>query len=216
MDRLANGLTVLMAACAILVAGLAVRNQLLTPTGSNGGRIREVEGWRALAREGNVLGRPDAPVRIVELSDFQCPFCARAHLSLQAVRRKYGDQVAVVYRHFPLSGHRYARRAALASECAAEQGAFEPYHDLLFLQQDSIGIKPWERFAQEAGVGDVGMFRACVESERTAPRIERDAQLAARLGTRGTPTFIVNGRMFSGAISADEWDGWIRDALRNR
>ena len=215
-ERLANLLTAATAVCAIVLAGLAARNHLFPARHAGKGGIREVPEWQVLAREGNVLGPPDAPVRIVEFSDFQCPFCAEAHRSLRDVRSRHADRVAVVYRHYPLPGHRYARRAALASECAAEQGAFEPYHDLLFAQQDSLGIKPWDRFAREAGVADVDRFRECLETGRAAHRIRRDLQAASKLGTRGTPTFIVNGRMFTGAISSAQWDGWIRSALRDR
>ncbi|MET0398139.1 MAG: thioredoxin domain-containing protein [Longimicrobiaceae bacterium] len=214
-ERLANGLTAATAVCAIVLAALAVRNQLRPARPNGSGGIQVVENWQALAREGNVLGPPGAPVRIIEFSDFQCPFCAEAHRSLRDVRSRHAARVAVVYRHYPLPGHRYARRAAVASECAAEQGVFEPYHDLLFAQQDSLGIKPWDRFAREAGVGDLDHFRECLESGRAAHRIQRDLQAVSKLGTRGTPTFIVNGRMFTGAISSAQWDDWIRSALRD-
>lgn len=215
-ERLANGLTLVMAASAVALTALAVHNQIPRTRSGGSAEIREVEDWKALTREGNVLGRPDAPVQIVEFSDFQCPFCADSHRALREVRRKYVGQVAVVYRHSPLPGHRYALPAAVASECAAEQGAFEPYHDLLFEQQDSIGIKPWDRFAQAAGVGDVGRFRTCLESGRAARRIQRDLRVVSKLGARGTPTFIVNGRMFTGTISATQWDSWIRNTLQSR
>ena len=82
-----------------------------------------------------IEGNPDAMVRIVEFSDFQCPFCARAYPTMKALLEKYGDKVSLEYRHYPLSFHPYAQKAAEASECAGEQGKFWEMHDKMFSLQ---------------------------------------------------------------------------------
>jgi protein-disulfide isomerase len=153
-------------------------------------------------------------VTIIEFSDFQCPFCKQAADLLKDVSQRYPGQVAVVYRHMPLPTHRYAEGAALATECAAEQGAFEAYHDALFARPDSIGVTTWDTYAERTGVRDLPRFRECMESQRLFTRVEADLRAARRLGFNGTPSFIVNGRGFTGSVPFGGWDAWIERALR--
>ena len=212
-EKLANATTAALVLCALTLTALLVRKELFPAGPENVVEVREIDGWERFAREGHVLGRRAAPVTIVEFSDFQCPFCAAAHRSLVEVRRKYPDEVAVIYRHLPLAGHPHAFTAALATECAADQGAFEAYHDLLFAKQDSIGLVPWDGLARAAGVAEVGRFRECMERETFRDRVERDRAAAFRLRAEGTPTFLVNGKLFRGAVTAAGWDGWILPTL---
>jgi len=149
----------------------------------------------------------------VEFSDFQCPFCARTHPVLEAARRRHPDQVAVLYRHFPLDPiHPYARRAALASECAAAQGRFAEYSAALFAQQDSIGVKPWSRFAAETGVADTAAFGRCVADARALANVERDARAGRDTDVRVTPTLVINGTLRPGAVSEAEIERLIAEA----
>jgi protein-disulfide isomerase len=209
-QTLNNLLTGLLVVCALVVTGLMVRREFTDPQVL---AAATVHNWQKIAREGRALGSPAAPVTIVEYSDFQCPFCAQAHQELKQVRAKYGDQVNVVFRHYPLESHAHAFEAAVASECAGEQGRFDPYHDRLFTLQDSIGVRGWEQFAGDAGVADIPAFNQCLESTAVRGRVERDRRLGEGLGTRGTPTFIINGKMFKGALTAEQWDPWIERAL---
>lgn len=209
-----NAATSLLAICALVVTGLVVKREFL-PEAVTPERVwRSVQNWEGLAATGLAMG-PERPlVRIVEFSDFQCPFCARANASLRELRERYPEQVAVVYRHFPLEEiHPHAFAAALATECAGEQGRFEPFHDLLFARQDSIGVKDWASFAEDAGVADLAKFQACVEEEKYRPRLEEDIRAAQRIGVTGTPSFVFDGQMVSGALSTDELEEWVRGAL---
>lgn len=213
-ERFQNAVTAVVALCALAVTGLVLRREVFASSAGPQAEVRTVQGWQALARAGNPMGPAQPRVRVVEFSDFQCPFCAQAAMDLKQLRRKYPGQVAVIYRHFPLPAHRYAQTAAVASECAAEQGRFEAYHDLLFASQDSIGVTAWDTYADRAGVTDLPRFRGCLAGSSAAARVDRDRDIATRLGTRGTPTFVVNGKMFSGSNPPGGWDAVILEAMR--
>jgi protein-disulfide isomerase len=209
-QSLSNVLTGILVLCALAVTGMMVRREFFAPEGPP---VARVDGWQKIAREGHALGSAAAPVTIIEYSDFQCPFCAQAHRELKQVRAKWGNRLNVVFRHYPLESHAHAFEAAVAAECAAEQGRFDAYHDRLFTLQDSIGVRGWEQFARDAQVANLAAFDQCLESTAVRGRVERDRKLGAGLGTRGTPTFIVNGKMFKGALTAAQWDPWIERAL---
>jgi protein-disulfide isomerase len=161
------------------------------------------------------MGPANAPVRILEFSDFQCRYCAELQPTLRAIRAKYPDRVAVVYRHFPVADHPHATQAALASECAAAQGQFERFHDLLFATPDSIGVTTWDQFARRAGIPMIDSFRVCVGTKKYQPKVEQDVAAARSIAAPGTPTLLVNGRMFSHNPSPKELDDEVRRALRN-
>jgi protein-disulfide isomerase len=205
--------TGVLVSCAVLITAAVVKREFLPSAAAAAGpdlRPRTLENAAALAQTGQVMGRPDAPVKIVEFSDFQCPFCARAQEVIENVRRRHPDRVAVVFRHFPLDAiHPHARTAAMASECAAEQGRFHAYHDALFARQDSIGTRPWEAFAGDAGLRDLPAFRQCVDSRRHAAAVERDARVAAELGLEVTPSLIVNGELRPGLPTEEDLERWV-------
>jgi protein-disulfide isomerase len=209
--------TGIMAVCALAVTGLVVKNELTGPPAPAAAAptVTFVNNWRSVAREGTVMGRPDAPVQIIEFSDFQCPFCAQVQAALAEVRRRHPDDVVVIYRHFPLTAiHPHAVAAARASACAADQGRFEAYHDALFAGQDQIGTARWDDFARRAGVRDLPAFGECVRTERHAATVQRDADAAARIGLRVTPTLIINGRGVAGMQTVEELEAHVRLALR--
>lgn len=211
LSNLTSGVLVL---CALVVTGAVVRRELFpAPAAGPDLRPRRVSNWAALTSAGQWLGNPNAPVRIVEFSDFQCPFCAKTHPVVEAVRRRHPGRVAVLYRHFPLDAlHPYARQAAQASECAAAQGRFGEYSTALFAQQDSIGIKPWARFAAEAGVRDAAAFDRCVKDERVAARVERDARAGRETNVQVTPTLVINGTLRPGALTEAELERLVAEA----
>jgi protein-disulfide isomerase len=164
------------------------------------------------AANGSAKGPATAPVQIIEFSDFQCPFCQRAHPTIQQVLDKYGDRVQLVYRHFPLPGHPNARPAAEASECAAEQGKFWPYHDKLFASPSQLGNADLKKHAAQLGL-DTSKFDACVDSRKYKAQVETDAQAGEQAGVNGTPAFFINGRMLSGAQPFDAFKRIIDDEL---
>ncbi|HET7464425.1 MAG TPA: DsbA family protein [Longimicrobium sp.] len=216
-NLLSNLATGVLVVCAVVVTAAVVRREFFPPRGGPEMRTRRVENWEALTSAGQWLGNPRAPVRIVEFSDFQCPFCARTHPVLEAVRRRHPDQVAVLYRHFPLDAiHPYARQAALASECAAAQGRFGEYSTALFAQQDSIGVKTWPRFAAEAGVRDTAAFARCFSTARALANVDRDARAGRDADVQVTPTLVINGTLRPGAVSEAELERLVSEAAGAR
>ncbi|NIR46172.1 MAG: thioredoxin domain-containing protein [Gemmatimonadetes bacterium] len=146
-----------------------------------------------LSNEGSpALGPGNAPVTLTEFSDFECPYCRRFFDTLNRLKQEYEDQLRVVYRQYPLSTHPNAYKAAMASLCAHEQREFWAMHDILFLEQDSLGVEALKRKASRLGLNEEE-FASCLESDRYATQIERDVQEADRLGITGTPFVFVNG-----------------------
>jgi protein-disulfide isomerase len=145
------------------------------------------------------LGPVDAPVTIVVFGDFQCPFCARGHQTLRTIKERYGDQVRLVYKHFPLPGHASAIPAARASMAANAQGKFWSFHDALY----ETGARFTAEQLQQIGVSiDLDeTATAWSESKDFDAQIKRDIELGMVLGVTGTPTSFVNGRPIQGAQS---------------
>jgi protein-disulfide isomerase len=199
-SNLATGLLVL---CAVAVTGMAVRNQFFPPDrgAQRPEAPRTIRSWKSLAEEGSVLGAPDARVTIVEFSDFQCPYCAQLSKTLRSMQASDPARFRVVYRHYPLAQHTHATDAAVAAECAGKQDRFAEYHDALFAAQDSIGSRAWTRFGSDAGVADTTTLQTCMAGTDVRARVDADAKTAARLRLPGTPSIIVNGRLYTGAIT---------------
>ncbi len=143
-----------------------------------------------------ILGSPDAPVTIVEWSDFQCPYCARATPPLKEVQKKYGDdKVKLVFKHFPLSFHKAAKPAAIASMAAADQGKFWEFHDVLFKNQRGLNAGKMNDYAAEAGL-DVERFKQDMAAKQAdyAKAVDVDFRQGQSVGVRGTPTLYIGGK----------------------
>lgn len=150
--------------------------------------------WHAALEGGHRLGSEKAPAQLIVVADFQCPACKRFNGQvLPRVREQFGDQLAISFRHWPLEYHAEAVPAAIAAECAAEQGSFWALHDTLFAQQASLGTKPYPLMAADAGVSDTSAFRQCLSDPGAAAAVQRDLGLAESIGGSGTPTIILNG-----------------------
>ena len=146
-----------------------------------------------------VKGPKDAPVTIVEFSDFQCPFCRNVVATVKEIMRQYEGRVKWVYRDFPIASlHPQAPKAAEAARCAGEQGKFWEYHDLLFDSQAQATMVDFRRFADQLKL-DPKSFGLCLDNGRHHAAVEADVQDGARLGITGTPTFFINGRVLVGA-----------------
>jgi protein-disulfide isomerase len=159
-------------------------------------------------------GPADAPVTIVEFSDFHCPFCRSVQPTLNQVLAKYPNEVRLVYRHFPLDDiHPHARRAAEASWCANEQRRFWPFHNALYAGGADASTPALVRLARQAEL-NVADFESCLASGRASGPIERDAEDGARHGVTGTPGFFVNGRMLSGNQPLSAFVGMVEDELK--
>jgi protein-disulfide isomerase len=145
-------------------------------------------------------GPEDASVTIIEFSDFQCPYCARFQSeTLPQILTDYGDRVRFVYRDFPLTGlHENALKAAEASECADEQGAYWKYHDLLFQNQSALDDASLKNYAASLGL-DTATFNQCLDSDKYMSEVQKDEQDGITAGVQGTPAFFINGMPLSGA-----------------
>ena len=148
-----------------------------------------------------MIGDPDAPVTIVEFSDFQCPFCSRFYSQTYlALKEDYVDtgKVNVVFRDFPLSFHPEAEPSAIAAECANEQGEFWAFHDLIFENQGSLSASSYLEWAEQIGL-DMDQFSDCVDSQKYKSEVAADYNDGGRLGITGNPGFFVNGQLVTGA-----------------
>ena len=151
------------------------------------------------ASKGFVRGNKAAPVTIVEFSDFQCPCCKRATPIVKQVLEHYPGKVKWVFRDFPIASlHPDAPKAAEAARCAAEQGKFWEYHDVLFEKAPQLSIEELKRYAKDLKL-DSAAFAKCLDSGKQAAAVKADIEQGDRLGITGTPTFFINGRQLVGA-----------------
>jgi protein-disulfide isomerase len=162
--------------------------------------------------KGPSKGAADAKVTIVEFSDFQCPYCSRAEPSVDEVMKTYSDKVKVVFRHFPLSFHAQAFKAAEGAACAEEQGKFWEYHKTLFANQGALMPDDLKAHAKTIGL-DTAKFNECLDSGRTKSKIDADMEVAKAAGVNGTPAFFINGIMISGAQPFEKFDEIIKAEL---
>lgn len=145
-----------------------------------------------------VRGPADAPITVVAFSDFQCPYCARGHETMEVLRERYGDQIRFVFKHFPLPGHPRGALASRGSFAAAKAGKFWDYHDAVFAHGARYDADDLLQIAVELGI-DPAEFEATLTSEANDVRIEQDIELGMRLGVNGTPAYFINGRPMVGA-----------------
>lgn len=151
-----------------------------------------------VAADGPARGPEDAPVTIVEFSDYECPYCRRAEPTVDQILERYPDQVRLVYRHFPLDNiHPRARPAALAAVCADAQGRFWEFHDLLFASED-LEDETLARYAEQVGL-DEAAFEECLQASETKRKVATDLEAGREAGVTGTPVFFVNGVPIRGA-----------------
>ncbi len=166
-----------------------------------------------VAGDGPSRGPANAPVTIVEFSDYECPFCQRAEPILQEVLKRYPDKVRLVFRHFPLPMHPNARPAAEAALCANEQGKFWEFHEKVFSGK-GLEEADLKGYASAAGI-DAEKFEACVAERRFKDKVDADAKAGSEAGVSGTPAFFVNGIMLSGAMPVEKFSAIIESELKN-
>ncbi len=166
--------------------------------------------------KGPMLGSSTAPVTIVEFADFQCSFCRKFWAdTLPKLKESYVEQgqVRVVYRHFAILG-KFSEQAAMAADCAGEQGKFWEYHDRLFANQGALAFtqSKLEQYGRELGL-KAGNFKRCLANEKYRKKVEGETAVAFSLGGRGTPSFFVNGRLMVGAQPFDVFQTVIEEEL---
>lgn len=155
----------------------------------------------ALIDDDSIKGNPNAPVTIVEFSDYECPFCERFYSqTFKQIQEQYIDtgKVNFVYRDFPLSFHKQAQKAAEAAECAGEQGKYFEMHDQLFENGVDRGVDSFKQYAKDIGL-DQKSFDECLDSGEMKSEVKKDFSDGQNLGVQGTPAFFINGKEISGA-----------------
>jgi protein-disulfide isomerase len=160
----------------------------------------------------HILGSPGAPITLVEYADFECPYCRALEPILGTLRQRLGDQLRVVFRHFPqTSSHPHAFRAAQAAEAAGAQGKFWEMHDLLFARQEALEDEHLVADAAELGL-DVDRFGRELRDEVYAERVREDIRSGTASGVTGTPTIYLDGDRFDTTLSLPALLAAVRQA----
>ncbi len=155
------------------------------------------------------MGAKDGKIVLVEFSDFQCPFCAKAQPTIKEFMAKHGDQVTLVFKHLPLVRiHPEAIPASAASWAAQQQGKFWEYHNALFEQQEKLGEELYVKIAQDLAL-NMEKFNSDRKSPEAIKAIEADVKLAQTIGIQGTPFFVMNGEPISGAVELSEFEATL-------
>lgn len=147
-----------------------------------------------------IIGPADAPITIIEFSDYECPYCRRFHTeTFPQLMETFGNQIRFVYRDFPLTSiHPNAVSAAIAANCAGEQGMYWEYNQLLFQQEFGLGESAYEKYATQLDL-NMGAFKDCLASPAQQEEVLKDQTFATEFGIRSTPTFFINGIPVVGA-----------------
>jgi len=165
--------------------------------------------WSDALSLGHVMaGDSRAATTLLMFGDLECPACRGFNTTLQQEITKYPNDLRAVYVSFPLSYHRFALPAARATECVSKRGSVGKWIDVLYRKQDSLGLKSWDAFANEAGVDSTGID-ACANDPATVQRIEAGLNLGKQIALRGTPTVAINGWIYSSAPTATQIDSAV-------
>jgi protein-disulfide isomerase len=217
-DYFGRVLSVVAVSCAVVMTVLVARRNVGFSAGVGDIELNQdssrVEGWPRYHRGGEIIAGAGGRVKLVVFTDFQCPACRRfMEGPVRGARDRFGSDLEVAVQQWPLSSHRLARPTAEAAMCAAAQGAFEAFHDLVFEKQDSIGLKPFSSFAEEAGVPDLSGFDSCVLERRYSHVIDSSIVMVSELGGRGTPLIMINDLVLRRGLDSLGLDRIIADEL---
>ncbi len=165
--------------------------------------------------KGPTKGPGDAPITIVEFSDFECPYCIRAEKTVSDVLAAYPGKIKLVYRDFPLPMHPKAPKAAEASHCAESQGKYWEMHDKMFAADGKIEVPDLKKYAREVGM-DGDKFDKCLDGGEMAKAVKEHQDAGSKLGVTGTPAFFINGRALTGAQPIEEFKAIIDAELAKK
>jgi protein-disulfide isomerase len=166
--------------------------------------------------EDPMRGNPNAPITIVEFSDYQCPFCARVNPTLDRVRQTYGDRVKIVFKDYPLPNHPLAPKASEAARCAGElNNKYWEMHDAMFANQRALDVPALKQTARAIGL-DGATFDQCLDSGKWAAAVRAGNQLGEKMGVNSTPTLYINGRALIGAVPFEQFKSIIDEELARR
>lgn len=211
-SRLTKALDLVLVACAVLMTWAVVRSLMPSPEVIDGATA--FEGWKQDLMFDRRIGLADAPYRLVVWFDYQCPACRRFEGELDLARQELGDSLAVIYRHFPLTGHALAFEAAVAAECAREQGRFPEMHEALFGDPLNGESLPLSSLMAESDIPDSISFGACMSDLASAARaaVRTDLARVRTLSVRGTPALQIGDRIATGGVTAGELVERVREA----
>jgi protein-disulfide isomerase len=159
-----------------------------------------------------VLGPADAPITLVEFSDFECPFCSRVVPTIKQLQQEYPGKIKIVFKHMPLPMHKNARLGAQAAIAAQNQGKFWEMHDKIFENQRAISEASVKEWAKELKL-NLARFTKDLNAPATIARIDEDMSIANSVGARSTPTFYMNGAQIRGALPIDMWKKFIAKVM---
>lgn len=159
------------------------------------------------------IGDKDAKIKLVEFSDYQCPYCKRVRPAIWRLLDEYKGNILYVFRDFPLTFHRDAKKAHEAAHCAGDQGKYFDYNRKAFDNQSNIGVEDLKKYAKELNL-DTKKFEKCLASDKYAKRVEESVQAGAGVGVSGTPAFFINGIMLSGAMPYEAFKEIIEQEMK--
>ena len=175
----------------------------------------DFEGPKISIKGAPMRGNPKAPVTLVEFSDFQCPMCGAVQPTIRQLRENFPNELRFVFKHFPLQMHPDARLAHSASVCAEEQGKFWEYRDHLFENQRALKKENLIAYAKGLGL-DEKAFTQCLDDDRYAGKVEADYQEAVKFGMRGTPAFVINQQVITGAYPYLAFEEVVKEELARK
>ena len=206
-------LTVILVLCAIIITVLVVKRELFnnkyTP------KVRTVQNWRTLVDDGHQIGTSNASVYIIEFTDYECPYCKILKKNIDSILVKYKDKVALIVYNFPLEIHSHAFDLALGGECAARQNKFKSYYDSVFNYSVKFEKLNLSHIAFSAGITDTASFMNCIESRTTFSIVNNDIEKGKEIDIEGTPTIIINGKLYEGSLTVKQLENAVIDALNN-
>jgi protein-disulfide isomerase len=201
----------------VLLGVVVTRNigTFLSRQASSGGGPGVIEDWRQYANDGRLLGHDSARITIISFGDYRCTECRVSQQAVHRLLSQHPDEVALVVRHWPRDSDSTAYAAAMAAECAANQGQFAAYHralleDDLWLADPDDGLR---RLAELAGIEDVVGFERCVETAEAGGRIERDIRAAAMVGGLRPPVLLINGVLLRGSVDSVALRRYVESGL---
>ena len=210
-DRLLTG--VLGAVCLVLVTTtvlLASRSFHADPPVAAGLAPTVIRDWRGYTDHAYRVATGASPVTIIEFSDLQCPFCRKLAFELDTLASRYPGRITVLFHNYPLDAHAQASTAAVAAECASQQGAFARFASAVFANQGQLGVRPMRWFATRAGIADLPRFERCQSDSLSARSIAIDRALGDRLHVEGTPTILIDSVRYIGAPTLATLDAVVR------
>ncbi len=192
--------------------------EIAADTDTAGGAWDDSESPVPISSKDPMWGKREAPVTIVEYSDFQCPYCSRVEPTMDQVRQAYGpDKVRIVWRNNPLPFHQNAKPAAEAAQgvfTLAGSDGFWKFHDAAFKNQSALGDDSYSKWAADAGVKDLAAYKAGLASHKWADKVDKDLNDGKAAGVQGTPSFFVNGVFINGAQPFDNFKKTIDQELQ--